>query len=151
MAFTSATAGTYTFTSSGGQTGSGTFSNLQTIPAGGGDGNGDGSGGGDTPTALTGRAIDFTATGQGNERLTFASSGNTVTSEAIPPNNVGTYTFTPGTGSAPGALVVSFPNGDNYNLTMTFTDATHGTWSGNQFFDGADHPVPAGSSFAIQP
>lgn len=163
LAFTSASGGTYTFTSSTGQTGSGTFSNLREVVENGGgngdgdgdgngDGDGDGNGGGEPPTAISGRAIDFTASGAGNERLTFATSGNSVTSDAInPPNNVGTYTFTPGTGGAPSNLVVTFPNGDTYNLTMTFTDATHGSWSGNQFFDNSDHPVPAGSSFTIQP
>jgi hypothetical protein len=75
-----------------------------------------------------------------------------VTSDAVnPPNNVGTYTFTPGTGGSPGTLNVTFPNGDTYNLTMTFADATHGSWSGSQTFDNANHPVPAGSSFTIQP
>lgn len=164
LAFTSATAGTYTFTTSGGQTGSGTFSNLHAISGGGDNGGGNNGGGdngggdngggntGDIPTSLTGRVIDFTATGQGNERLTFSSSGNTVTSDAVnPPNNVGTYTFTPGTGGAPGVLVVTFPNGDTYNLQMNFSDAAHGTWSGSQRFDNADHPVPGGSSFTIQP
>jgi hypothetical protein len=157
LTFTSATAGTYTFTTSNGQTGSGSFANLQTITPGtpdpGNGGNPDpGTGGGETPTSLTGRVIDFSASGQGNERLTFSPSGNNVTSDAVnPPNNVGTYTFTPGTGGAPGTLVVNFPNGDVYNLTMTFSDATHGTWSGTQHFDNADHPVPGGSSFTIQP
>jgi hypothetical protein len=163
LVFTSATSGTYTFTTSGGQSGSGTFSNLQTTTGGGSNGGGNDGGGnngggnngggtGEIPTSLTGRVIDFTASGQGNERLTFSSSGSTVTSDAInPPNNVGTYTFTAGTGGAPGALVVTFPNGDTYNLQMTFTDATHGTWAGSQRFDNADHPVPGGSSFTIQP
>lgn len=182
LTFTSASGGTYTFSTSGGQTGSGTFSGLQIIPAGGGDGggngggdgngggggngNGGGNGGGDgnggggngggtpgePPTSLSGRVIDFSAAGLGNERLTFAPSGNTVTSDAInPPNNQGTYTYTAGTGTSPATLTVTFPNGDTYNLTMAFTDATHGSWSGSQFFDGSTHPVPAGSSFTIQP
>lgn len=160
LAFTSATAGTYTFTGTGGLSGSGTFSNLQTTTnnggnnGGGNNGGGNNNGGGSTnaPTALAGKAIDFTATGQGNERLTFAATGNQVTSDAVnPPNNVGTYTYTAGANGAPSTLVVNFPNGDNYNLTMTFTDATHGTWAGTQHFDNADHPVPANSSFTIQP
>jgi len=173
LTFNNANSGTYTFATSGGQTGSGTFSNFQDVTTGGNTGGGNtgggntgggntgggNTGGGNTgggstnaPTSLAGHAIDFTASGQGNERLTFAGSGNSVTSDAVnPPNNTATYTFTPGTaGGTPGTLVVTFPNGDVYNLTMNFTDATHGTWSGTQHFDNADHPVPAGSSFTIQ-
>jgi len=175
MNFTSASAGTYTFSSTGGQAGSGTFSNLQTITSGntgggntgggntgggntgGGDTGGGNTGGGntgggntgETPTTVAARVIDFSATGQGNERLTFASTGSSVTSDVV--TGAGNYTFTPGTGGAPATLVVTFPNGDTYNLTMTFTDATHGTWGGSQHYDNADHPVPAGSAFTIQP
>lgn len=157
--FANATSGTYTYVSSTGQSGSGTFSNLQEIAAGGNTGGNDGgnngggnNGGGNTgdiPTSLTGRAIDFTASGQGNEKLTFGS-GNTVTSDVVQaPNNVGTYTYTAGTATTPGTLVVTFPNGDTYNLTLSFTDSTHGTWNGSQHYDNADHAVPAGSSFTI--
>jgi hypothetical protein len=167
LTFTSANSGTYTFTTSGGATGSGTFSNFQDITSnntGGGTtggttagntgGNTGGTTGGNTggvaPASLAGHAIDFTATGAGNERLTFAASGNQVTSDAVnPPNNVATYTYTPVSGGNTANLVVNFPNGDNYNLTMTFTDSTHGTWSGTQHFGGADHTVPAGSSFTF--
>jgi hypothetical protein len=180
--FTSATSGSYNFVSSTGQTGSGTFSNLQEISAGnnggnggnGGTGNGGTGGGGnggdggnggnggtggnggngggsfEIPTSLSGKAIDFTAPGQGNERLSF-TSGNTVTSDVLEaPNNAGTYTYTAGTTGTPGTLSVTFPNGDVYNLNVTFTDATHGTWTGSQRFDNADHPVPSGSTFTIQ-
>lgn len=141
------------------QTGSGTLSNVHqvvdsSIRGSGENGTGgeDGGGSGQNPISLAGRAIDFTAAGQGNERLTFYTSGTTVTSDAInPPNNTGTYTFKPGTGGAPAVLAVTFPNGDTYTLTIVFSDSKHGVWSGNQFFDNADHPVPAGSSFAIQP
>ena len=67
LTFNSATAGTYSFSSTSGQTGSGTFSNLQTIVPSGGGNNGGGDGGGNNgggnngggtgeiPTALTGR------------------------------------------------------------------------------------------------
>jgi hypothetical protein len=172
LTFNSADSGTYTFTTSNGETGSGTFSGLQDFTGGGGNtggggdnggggntgGGGDNGGGGNTgggtpPTTLSGAAIDFTAGGgNGNERLTFSGSGNSVTSDVVPaPNNVGTYTFTPGSGGAPSTLVITFPNGDNYNLTLSFTDSTHGTWSGTQHYDGGDHPVPSGSSFTIAP
>jgi hypothetical protein len=40
LTFTSANAGTYTFTTNGGQTGSGTFSNLQDVTTGGNTGGG---------------------------------------------------------------------------------------------------------------
>jgi hypothetical protein len=163
LTFTSANAGTYTYTTAGGQAGSGTFANFQDITTGGTGGNGGNGGtggnggnggtGGSTnaPTSLAGKIIDFTAPGNGNERLTFAPSGNTVTSDAVsPPNNAATYTFNPGTGGAASTLVVTFPNGDTYNLQMMFTDNAHGSWSGNQRFDQQDHPVPSGSSFTIQ-
>jgi Immunoglobulin I-set domain len=151
LTFTSATAGTYTYTTSGGQTGSGTFSNLHEVSAGNAGGNTGGNTGGvgTAPTSLAGKIIDFTATGLGNERLSFSTDGQTVTSDAVaPPNNVATCTYT-ASGST-GTLVVTFPNGDNYNLTMSFTDNAHGTWSGIQHFDNSDHSIPAGSWFTIQ-
>lgn len=162
MAFTSATTGTYTYATVGGATGSGVFSNFVENTGGNNGGNNGGGNGGNNggntggtntpPASLAGKIIDFTATGSGNERLTFASSGNTVTSDAVSAsNNPANYVYTGGAAAgSPSTLVVTFPNGDVYNLTMTFSDNAHGTWSGTQHFDNADHPVPAGSSFTIQ-
>jgi hypothetical protein len=102
------------------------------------------------PTSLAGAVLDLNAPGQGYERLTFGSNG-TVTSDAYTPSNAtGTYTYTRGPAGDSSTVVITFPNSDNYHLTLTFADSAHGTWSGSQFFDGASHPAPSGSSFTIQ-
>jgi hypothetical protein len=157
IAWTGPQTGTFTWASSAGTTGSGTFINFREVtppngdPGNGDPGNGDPGNGdpGEVPTTLAGRAVDFTSGGGGNERLTFGQGG-TVTSDVHDPPVVGNYTYTL-TGANTATLVVNFPAvNENYNLTMNFTAPRTGTWSGTQFYQGTDHPVAAGSTFTVQ-
>jgi hypothetical protein len=154
--------GNYTFATSDGLTGSGTFANFRAVTAPVDPGPVDPGpvdpgpidpgpvDPGTIPTTLSGRAVDFTAVGFGNERLTFGP-GNAVTTDVVnPPNNVGTYTYTANPAANTATLNVTFPTGEFYNLNLNFTAPNTGTWSGVQHFNNQDHPVPAGSSFTIQ-
>jgi DNA-binding response OmpR family regulator len=98
-------------------------------------------------TSLAGKTIEFTTCEKGSERLTFKLNGS-VTSDRV--DTPGTYTYTTGAGGKPSTLVVTFPTGAVYHLTMDFSDSAHGSWSGSRHLDNADHPVPFGSSFAVQ-
>jgi hypothetical protein len=157
MVFTSPSAGTFTGTRADGVAISGTFSNLRQTGGGPVDpGNGGTTTGttvGDTtvgtgtgaPASLAGRTIDFAAPGAGVENIQFQTATTAVSDIEGP----ATYTYTR-TGDNTGTVNIQWPSGSRYDLNMNFATDRTGTWSGNQFYDGRDNPVPGGSTFTVQ-
>lgn len=96
--------------------------------------------------SLRGKTVYLGSSKGGIEMLVFATDADAVTSDVLP-GLIGSSLYT---GGNPANLVITFPNWDRYDLNLTFTDNSHGTWGGTEHYEDKDHIVPTGSSFTIE-
>ena len=106
--FTAENAGTFTFTPTGGQAETGTF--TVTVDNGGGDG-GDGGDGGGEVTTLTGRTLQINYANGGGEKFDFTTDTNVSYENGA---ETGTYTWD----STARRVNVSLSNGWLYEITI---------------------------------
>jgi hypothetical protein len=84
----------------------------------------------------------------GQELLTFTS--NTEFASDLEPGVRGSFIYTPNGNTASLALDYNAPSPyqyDFYDLTLTFTTAAGGVFSGNMHYEGVDHEVTG--NFAV--
>lgn len=159
--FTSANAGTYRLT----ETGTGTVHNGNfTVQDNGGTTNGgtdgttnggtDGTTNGGTngsthPTTLGGKQLQVQTSGAGQELFTMQS--DTAFTSDIGASGNYVYTLTGDTAHFTTDYTAPTVNADDaYDLTLTFTSANAGTFTGDQFFSG-EHHATSGNFTISQP
>ena len=127
LQFSSSSAGSFTYPGSGGQTISGSFSELKTATSGGGNGGQSGTGG------LDGRVIVMTrSTGQSH---TFTYTGNRFTDSDPPEEGSGTYSYSR-TGQQ-ATLTMHYTSssgpvnlvGDRQDVQLTYASDTRGSFT----------------------
>lgn len=97
------------------------------------------------PSSLSGKRIQFTSA-DGQEVLTF-NSDTSVTSNVT--SVTGSYTWVLNLDARSRTIRASFPNGDQYTLTLTVAagSTNAGNFSGTEFYENATHTVNGPFSF----